>query len=82
MFSRIHGDGGARTQTDIRAAVDGLSGDGLVAKFGALWDKWDRPLRAGAAGPGHEVIVPDAATMAQRASQHAIYTPRRTLKSA
>ena len=50
---------------DVRAAVDALSGDVLVAKFGPLWDKWDGPVRAGAAGPGHEVIVPDAATMAQ-----------------
>jgi hypothetical protein len=28
-----------------------------------LWDKWDKPVREGANAPGHEVIVPDAATM-------------------
>lgn len=50
---------------DLRAAVDAISGEALVAKFGPLWDKWDKPVRDGAAGPGHEVIVPDAATMAQ-----------------
>ena len=36
-----------------------------MAKFGPLWDKWDAPVREGAKAPGHEVIVPDAATMAQ-----------------
>lgn len=50
---------------DIRAAVDALSGDAWVAKFGPLWDKWDKPVRAGAAGPGHEIIIPDAAAMAE-----------------
>jgi TRAP-type C4-dicarboxylate transport system substrate-binding protein len=50
---------------DIRAVVDAMSGEALVAKFGPLWDKWDKPVRDGAAGPGHEVIVPDAATMTQ-----------------
>ena len=50
---------------DIRAAIDALSGDAWVAKLGALWDKWDKPVRDGANAPGHEVIVPDAATMQQ-----------------
>ncbi len=50
---------------DIRAAIDAMSGDTWSAKFGPLWDKWDKPVREGAAGPGHEVIVPDAAMMAQ-----------------
>ena len=49
---------------DIRAAIDSMSGDSWSAKFGPLWDKWDKPVRDGAAGPGHEVIVPDAAIMA------------------
>jgi TRAP-type C4-dicarboxylate transport system substrate-binding protein len=48
---------------EIRAAVDAISGETLVAKFGPLWDKWDKPVREGAAGPGHEVIVPDAKLM-------------------
>ena len=34
-----------------------------MAQFGPLWDKWDRPVREGATGPGHEIIVPDAKQM-------------------
>jgi TRAP-type C4-dicarboxylate transport system substrate-binding protein len=49
---------------DVRRAVDELSGEKWSAKFGPLWDKWDAPVRQGASGPGHEIIVPDAATMA------------------
>jgi TRAP-type C4-dicarboxylate transport system substrate-binding protein len=49
---------------NVRAGVDALSGDAWVAKFGPLWDKWDKPVREGANAPGHEVIVPDAAAMA------------------
>ena len=52
-------------ESDIRSAVDALSGEAWVVKFGPLWDKWDRPVREGANAPGHEVIVPDAAVMAQ-----------------
>lgn len=50
---------------EARRAIDDLSGEAWSAKFGPLWDKWDQPVRQGAAGPGHEIIVPDAATMAQ-----------------
>jgi TRAP-type C4-dicarboxylate transport system substrate-binding protein len=49
----------------VRTAIDRLSGDAWVAKFGPLWDKWDKPVREGANAPGHEVIIPDAATMEQ-----------------
>jgi TRAP-type C4-dicarboxylate transport system substrate-binding protein len=49
---------------DVRVAVDSLSGDAWVAELGALWNKWAQPVRSGAAEPDHEVIVPDAATMA------------------
>ena len=49
---------------DVRAAVDALTGDAWVAELGALWNKWAQPVRSGAAEPGHEVIVPDATTMA------------------
>jgi TRAP-type C4-dicarboxylate transport system substrate-binding protein len=49
---------------DVRRAVDEMSGEEWSAKFGPLWDKWDAPVRQGASGPGHEIIVPDAATMA------------------
>jgi len=50
---------------EARKAVDSICCEAWVAKFGPLWDKWDGPVREGAKGPGHEVIVPDAATMAQ-----------------
>lgn len=49
--------------SDIRAALDAMSGETFVARFGPLWDKWDKPVRDGAAAPGHEIIKPDAATM-------------------
>jgi TRAP-type C4-dicarboxylate transport system substrate-binding protein len=49
---------------DVKAALDEMSGPAWVAKFGPLWDKWDQPVRQGAAGSGHEVIIPDAGTMA------------------
>jgi TRAP-type C4-dicarboxylate transport system substrate-binding protein len=50
---------------DTRAAIDGLSNEALVTRFGQLWTKWDKPVRDGAAGPGHEIIVPDAAVLGQ-----------------
>jgi TRAP-type C4-dicarboxylate transport system substrate-binding protein len=49
----------------VRAAIDELSNQALVTRFGQLWNKWDKPVRDGAAAPGHEIIVPDAGTMAQ-----------------
>jgi TRAP-type transport system periplasmic protein len=45
--------------------VDSISGDAWVAKFGPYWDKWDKPVRDRANAPGHEVVVPDPATMVQ-----------------
>jgi TRAP-type C4-dicarboxylate transport system substrate-binding protein len=50
---------------EVKAALDAICCEAWVAKFGPLWDKWDAPVREGAKGPGHEVIVPDAATMAK-----------------
>jgi len=50
---------------DVKKALDSICCEAWVAKFGPLWDKWDAPVREGARAPGHEVIVPDAATMAQ-----------------
>jgi TRAP-type C4-dicarboxylate transport system substrate-binding protein len=55
----------ASLPVDVRAAIDELSNDALVERFGQLWNQWDKPVRDGAAGPGHEVIVPDAAVRAQ-----------------
>jgi TRAP-type transport system periplasmic protein len=40
---------------DVRACVDKLSGDALVAKFGAWWDKWDEPGLAAAKARGNEI---------------------------
>jgi TRAP-type C4-dicarboxylate transport system substrate-binding protein len=54
----------ASLPADARSAVDAISGEVWVAELGNLWNKWAEPVRSGAAGPGHEVIVPDAATMA------------------
>ncbi len=51
--------------TDVRAAIDELSNESLVTRFGLLWNKWDWPAREGASGPGHEVIVPDEAMLAR-----------------
>jgi TRAP-type C4-dicarboxylate transport system substrate-binding protein len=49
----------------VQAAIDDLSGERLVTRFGLLWNKWDRPVREGASGPDQEVIVPDEGAMAQ-----------------
>jgi TRAP-type C4-dicarboxylate transport system substrate-binding protein len=49
---------------DVRGAVDAITGAAWVEKFGPYWDKWDKPVRDGANAPGHEVVVPDAATLA------------------
>jgi len=51
--------------TDIRAAIDELSNESLVDRFGQLWTKWDKPVRDGASGPGQTIVVPDQATLAQ-----------------
>jgi|ERR1043165_4102962 TRAP-type C4-dicarboxylate transport system substrate-binding protein len=48
---------------DVRAAIDAISGDAWVAKFGPYWDKWDKQVRDGANAPGQEVVVPDTARM-------------------
>jgi TRAP-type C4-dicarboxylate transport system substrate-binding protein len=54
-----------RLPADVRDALDSISGDAWVAKFGPYWDKWDKPVRDRANEPGHEVVVPDTAKMAQ-----------------
>ena len=50
---------------DVRAAIDKLSNQALVTRFGLLWNKWDRPVREGATASGHEIIVPADALLAQ-----------------
>ena len=54
----------ASLPVDIQAAIDELSNEALVDRFGQLWNKWDKPVRDGATGPGQEIIVPDAAVLA------------------
>lgn len=49
---------------DLRTAIDELSGDAWVAKFGDYWDKWDKPVRDGANAPGHAIVTPTGAEMA------------------
>jgi TRAP-type C4-dicarboxylate transport system substrate-binding protein len=50
---------------DVQVAIDDLSGERLVTRFGRLWNKWDRPVREGASGTGQEIIVPDEALLKQ-----------------
>ena len=50
---------------DVRTAIDELSGERLVTRFGLLWNKWDRPVRDGASGPGQEIIVPNETVLQQ-----------------
>jgi TRAP-type C4-dicarboxylate transport system substrate-binding protein len=54
----------ASLPVDVQAAIDELSNDALVDRFGRLWNKWDKPVRDGATGPGQEIIVPDVAVLA------------------
>ena len=53
-----------RLPQDVRAAIDRISNEALVTRFGQLWTKWDKPVRDGADAPGHEIIVPSAADQA------------------
>jgi TRAP-type C4-dicarboxylate transport system substrate-binding protein len=50
---------------DVQAAIDEMSNEALVARFGVLWNQWDKPVRDGANAPGHTLIVPDAASQAR-----------------
>lgn len=45
---------------DVRQAIDSLSGDALVARFGPLWDQWDKPLHDQAVALGRTILQPDA----------------------
>lgn len=50
---------------DIQAAIDRISNERLVMRFGRLWNKWDRPVREGATGPDHRILIPDTALVAR-----------------
>ncbi|MAB32356.1 MULTISPECIES: TRAP transporter substrate-binding protein [Thalassospira] len=56
---------------DVRAAIDEISGDVLVGKFGDWWTKWEAVGKANAEQHGNEIISIDDATRAkwQEASQ-------------
>jgi len=41
---------------EVRKAIDELSGDALVEKFGPIWDKWDAAGFADSKVRGHEII--------------------------
>ena len=42
---------------DVRAALDSISGDALIPKFGPWWDKWDARGMDDAKAKGHEIIT-------------------------
>ncbi len=48
----------ASLPADVQAAIDAMSNEALVTRFGLLWNKWDAPVRDGAQGPGQEMITP------------------------
>ncbi len=64
FFVVMNKDKYASLPSDVRAAIDEISGDTWVAELGSLWNRWAEPVRKGAGEPGHVITVPDAATMA------------------
>lgn len=50
---------------DVRQAVDSISGDALIPKFGPWWDKWDQRGLDEAKANGHEIISLTAAERAE-----------------
>ena len=50
---------------DVRAAIDGISGDALVGKFGAWWNKWEAAGKVDARKHGNEIIEINDATRAE-----------------
>jgi TRAP-type C4-dicarboxylate transport system substrate-binding protein len=59
----------AALSDDVRAAVDELSGDNLVAKFGPWWDKWEARGREDALARGNTIIEISDETRAQWKAQ-------------
>ena len=54
---------------DVRKAIDELSGDALVDRFGPWWNSWEAKGRADAVARGQEIIEIDDATRATWAAQ-------------
>lgn len=50
---------------DIQAAIDKVSNERLVKRFGLLWNQWDRLVREGATRPDQEILIPDPALLAE-----------------
>ena len=65
FFVVMNKDRFASLPADIQAAVEELSNEALVNRFGLLWNKWDKPVRDGASAPGHEVLTPDGPALEQ-----------------
>ena len=65
FFVVMNKDRFASLPPDIQAAIEELSNEALVNRFGLLWNKWDKPVRDGASAPGHEILVLDGAALEQ-----------------
>lgn len=63
FFLVMNKDRFASLPPDVQGPIEAQSNEALVTRFGLLWDKWDKPVRDGAAAPGHELIVPDGPAM-------------------
>ena len=50
---------------DVRKAIDEISGDALVGKFGDWWDKWDKRGHADAVKRGNTIINIDDKTRSE-----------------
>lgn len=50
---------------NVQSAIEAVSNEKLVTQLGLLWNRWDSPVRDGAAGPGQEILIPDATQLAQ-----------------
>lgn len=68
---------------DVRQAIDEISGDALVAKFGGWWNKWEAAGKADALKHGNKIIEIDDATRAKwkKAVQPMIMTYLKGLKA-
>ena len=44
---------------DVKAVIDDMSGDNLVARFGPWWDKWDSWGRDKSVAKGNSIVILD-----------------------
>lgn len=59
--------------TEVRDAIDALSGRQWSRQIGRLWNVWDDQVRERSLANGSEIITPDASTM--QAWRHALRAP-------